>query len=86
VHLGGRGGGVLPADEEDEGDAAAAAGFTVLEDRDARDAAESGEEEMEIGVGEREVQVGDVDGGFGRREATRAPARTPTPGLAAASR
>jgi len=87
VHLGCRGRGVLAADEEDESDPAAAPGVAVLEDGDARDAAEPGEEEVEVRVGEREVQVGHVHRRLGRREATGTPASAaaPTAGLAAAS-
>jgi hypothetical protein len=87
VHLGGRGGNVLAADEEDEGDPAAAAGVAVLEDGDTRDTVELGEEEVEVGVGEREIQVGHTHCRLGRREATRTPtfAVVPTPELATSS-
>lgn len=60
VHSGGGGASILAGDELDKGDAAAEAGGAVLEDGDAGDAAEGGEENVEVGVGEGVVDVGDV--------------------------
>lgn len=69
VHSPDGGGGIVAGDEEDEGDAAAPAGDPVLEDGDAGDLPEGGEDGVEIGVGERVVEVGDVDRRFGGGEA-----------------
>lgn len=59
VHLGGGGGGVLAADEEDEGHAPAAAGVPVLRTV-TRATRPKREKRVEVGVGEREVEVGHV--------------------------
>jgi len=57
VHLRGGVARVVAGDELDECDAAAEARVAVLEDRDARDSAEGGEERVEIGIGERVIDV-----------------------------
>lgn len=62
VHLACRGSGIVSGDELDEGDSAAEARVAVLEDGDACDLAEGGEEGVEVGVGEGVIEVGDVDG------------------------
>lgn len=72
VHLRGGAAGVCGGDEEDEGDAAAAAGEAVLEDGDLGDLAEGGEDGVEVGVGEGVVEVAHVDRLFGGREASAA--------------
>lgn len=59
-------------DELDEGDALADARGAVLEDGDARDLAEGGEERVEIGVCESKVEVRHVEGRLGGSEASRA--------------
>lgn len=64
VHLGDSAAGVVGRDEEDEGDAAAAAGEAVLEDGDLADLAEGGEDGVDVGVGEGVVQIANVDSRF----------------------
>lgn len=64
VHLGDGAAGVGGGDEEDEGDAAAAAGEPVLEDGDLADLAEGGEDGVDVGVGEGIVQIAHVDRRF----------------------
>jgi hypothetical protein len=46
------------------------AGKAVFEDSDASDTTKGGEELVEIGIGEGEIEVGDVDSGFGGSQAT----------------
>lgn len=60
VHLRGRIVRVVARHELDEGHAAAEARVAVLEDGDARDAAEGGEERVEVGVREGVVDVRNV--------------------------
>lgn len=62
MHLSGSRDGVVSGDELYESDSAAEARVAVLEDGDASDLAEGGEEGVEVGVGERVVEVGDVYG------------------------
>lgn len=66
VHLVGCGEGVVTGDKLDESDSAAKARVAVFEYGDSGELAEGGEEGVEVGVGEGVVNVGDVDGGFGR--------------------
>jgi len=76
VHLMRRREGVGGGDELDEGHASADARGAVLEDGDARDLAEGGEQRVEIGVCERVVEVRHVEGRLGGSEASRSSTST----------
>lgn len=74
VHRLGGAAGVGAGDEEDKGDAFAAAGGPVLEDGDLGHLAEGGEDGEQVGVGQGVVEVGDVHRRLRRGQATAAPA------------